>query len=193
MRSHQAYGPVAALSAAERAILADHLRELRDKRKRLDRLGHYWLRGPVAEALGGRQARWQALFDHSWDLISSIDSLLDSLGSRLVSVPKDCDASIVRADAGAVVQHFSGGGKSTAFGFFTPKALKDRSYLRDEITVDGQPADSQERLQVVCDHLDLVLAFRALELAWLDANGLPSAPQFRIRVAAIKEHVAGLD
>ena len=105
-----------------------------------------------------------------------------------MSQPWPRDSNETASDQPGAVQ----GGKWTKFGFFTPKALKDRSYLRDEITVDGQPADSQERLQVVCDHLDLVLAFDALELAWLDANGLPSASQFRIRVAAIKEHVAGL-
>ena len=192
MRMHPAYGSVVALNAEERASLAEQLREIREKRRRLGWLGYDWMHGPVTEALEGRQARWQALLDQSCELIGRIDRLLDSLGSRLVSVPADCDASVVRADAGAVVQHFRGGGKWTTFGFFTPKALKDRIYLRDQITVDGQPADTQERLQVVCDHLDLVLAFDALELAWLDYNGLPSASQFRIRVAAIKEHVGSL-
>jgi very-short-patch-repair endonuclease len=70
--------------------------------------------------------------------------------------------------------------------------LKDRIYLREQITVDGQLADTQERLQIVCDHLDLVLAFDTLEMAWLDYNGLPSDSQLRIRLAAIKEHVGSL-
>ena len=51
MSMHRAYGPVAALSAEERASLAEQLREIREKRKRLDRLGYYWLHGPVTEAL----------------------------------------------------------------------------------------------------------------------------------------------
>ena len=41
-----------------------------------------------------------------------------------------------------VIEHLQGGGKWTAFGLLTPKAVKDRTYLRDEITVDGQLADT---------------------------------------------------
>jgi hypothetical protein len=57
------------------------------------------------------------------------------------------------------------------------------------ITVDGQAADTQERLHTVCQHLELTFAFNDLELAWSDHNGLPSGSVPRIRVAAIKEHV----
>ena len=192
MRMRLAYEPVVALSAEERARLAEQLREIKERRKRLGRLGYDWTHGAVTAALEGRPALWQALRDQSWELIGRIEDLLDSLGSRLVSMPEDFDARIVRADVAAVIEHLTGGGKWTAFGLFTPKAVKGRTYLREQITVDGQLADTQERLQVVRNHLDVTLTFDALELAWSDHNGLPSGSQLRIRVAAIKEHVGSL-
>jgi very-short-patch-repair endonuclease len=192
MRTHPAYEPVVALNAEERERLAEQLREIREKRRRLGRLGYDWMHGLVTEALEGRQARWQELRNQSWELIGRIDQLLNSLGSRLVSMPEDWDARVVRADAAVIVEHLKGGGKWTAFGFFTPKAVKDRIYFHEHITVDGQPADTLDRLQIVCNYIDVVLAFAALELAWSDHTELPSGSQPRIRVAAIKEHVGSL-
>jgi hypothetical protein len=191
-RTHPAYGPLIALSATRRAELAETLRKVRERRRMLLRLGHVWLRDALNEALGGRQARWQALLDQSRQLTDRIVQLLDKLGSRSVSIPATRDARGVRADAVAVIEYLSGGGKWTAFGLLTPRALKDRTYFRDEITVDGKPADTHERLYLVCVHLDLAFAFNALETAWSDHRGLPSGSQPRIRVAAIKEHVGNL-
>lgn len=192
LQMHPAYGPVIALSADGRAKLAEALREIREGRRRILRLGYDWLHAALTEALEGRQARWQALLDHSWELIRRIDQLVDRSGSCLISIPATRDARAVRADAAAVIEHLKGGGKWTAFGFLTPKAVRDRTYLREQITVDGQSADTQERLRIVCNHLDLAFAFNDLELAWSDYRGLPSGSQPRIRVAAVKEHVGSL-
>jgi very-short-patch-repair endonuclease len=191
-RMHPAYDPIVALNTGERARLAAKLQEIAERRKSLRRLGYNWMYDALSEALEGRQARWQALFDYSWQLIHRIDQLLDSLGSRLVSIPETLNLRLLRDDAAAVLEHLKGGGKWTTFGVFTPKAIKDRIYIRHEITVDGQVPDTQERLQIVCDHLDLAFAFHALDLAWSVHNSLPSGAQQRIRVAAIKEHVGSL-
>ena len=192
LRVHPAYGPLIALNAAKRAELAEILRKVRERRRILLRPGHHWLHGALSEALEGRQARWQALWGHSRQLVDRLVQLLDTLGSRSVSIPTTREARSVRADAIAVTEHLKGGGKWTAFGLLTPKAVKDRTYLRDEITVDGQPADTPERLYMVCVQLDLALAFNALEVAWSDHHGLPTGSQSRIRMAAIREHVDSL-
>jgi hypothetical protein len=192
LRTHPAYGPIIALNADKRATLAGILRNINERRRRVLRLGYDWLHGGLTEALGGRHARWQALLDQSLELIRRVDKLLDTLGPCQVSMPATRDARTVRADAAAVIEHLKGGGKWTAFGLLTPKAVKDRTYLREQITVDNQPADTPERLLIICDHLDLAFAFNDLELAWSDHSGLPSGSQPRIRVAAIKEHVGSL-
>jgi hypothetical protein len=192
LRAHPAYQPLIALNAGKRAKLAETLRKVRERRRMLVRLGYDWLDGALTDALQGRQARWQTLLDQSQQLIDRIVRLLDTLGSRSVSIPATWEARSVRADAVTVIEYLKGGGKWTAFGLLTPKAVKDRTYFRDEITVDGQPADTHERLYMVCVHLDLALAFNALEIAWSDHGGLPSGSQSRIRAAAIKEHVSSL-
>ena len=150
MRTHPAYEPIVALNTGERASLAEKLQEISGKAKKLLRLGYNWMYDALSEALEGRQARWQALFDHSWQLIDRIDQLLDSWVRIRYQFRRLGKLRSVRADAAAVIEHLKGGGKWTTFGLLTPKALKDRTYLRDEITVDGQPADTQERLQMVC-------------------------------------------
>ena len=126
------------------------------------RFGYDWLHGALTEALEGRQARWQALLDQSRQLIDQIVQLLDTLGSRQVSIPATRDARSVRADAVAVIEYLKGGGKWTEFGLLTPKAVKDRTYFRDEITVDGQPADTHERLYMVC----ITLTLRSHSMLW---------------------------
>src|SRR5215510_967257 len=91
------------------------------------------------------------------------------------------------------MQHLQAGGTWTRWGLFTAKVMKERTYLRDHITVDGQPADTPERLQAVCHHLDLTFAIEALEHAWSNHGGLPSGSELQIRLAEIKEHVGILE
>jgi hypothetical protein len=160
-----------------------------DRRKRLLRLGDDWVPRAMASALEGRQARWQALLDQSRELLQEAEEILEKLGSASVSIPNGKDRKAARAEAGAVIEHLRAGGKWTSFGLLTPKAVKDRRYLREAVTVDGQPAETPDRLQVVCDHLDLTFAFESMELAWSDHGGLPTGSQPRIRLAAIREHV----
>ena len=165
------------------------LSALRDRRRQLLRPGYEWLRSAVAETLDGRQARWQMLVEQSSATVRRIGELLDRVGSRAVHIPLDKDARAVRADAAAVIEYLEAGGKWTAFRVLTPKAIKDRTYLRNKVTVDGQPADTPERLRVACDHLDVAFAFGDLELAWSDHGGLPISAQPRLRMVAIQEHV----
>ena len=88
--------PIVALNAEERASLSEKLREIKETRKRLRRLGYDWMHGAVSAALEGRQARWQALLDQSWKLIRRIDELLDRLGSTVVSIPETWTTRTVR-------------------------------------------------------------------------------------------------
>src|SRR5271155_3812960 len=141
---------------------------MNDRRKRLLRLGDDWVPRAVAAALEGRQARWQALLDQSRKLLQKADEIFEKLGSASVSIPDGKDRKAARADAAAVIEHLRAGGKWTSFGVLTPKAVKNRTYLREAVTVDGQSAETPDRLQVVCDHLDLTFAFEGMELAWSD-------------------------
>jgi very-short-patch-repair endonuclease len=189
VRSHPAYAAIVALTEDDRAALAAKLREMKDSRESLQRRADGRLRGALHDALDGRQAGWQALLDQSLQSVAEIDQLLGRVGSHVVSFPETWDIKQVRGDVVAVYRHLREGGKWIEFGLYTPKAVKGRLYLRGPVTVDGLPADTAERLRIVCDHIDLILTLQALDLAWSDYGGLPPGAQPKIRMAAIKEHV----
>jgi hypothetical protein len=163
LRRHAAYEPIMALGAEMRAKLGKALRDLEENRRKLDRHGYDWLTDALTAALGGRPALWQALLQRSQELMGQIDRFLDRLGPSSVSIPADREAKAVRADVVAAIEHLQAGGKWTRWGLFTPKVVKERTYLRDQVTVDGQPADTPERLQAVCNHLDLTSAIETLQ------------------------------
>ncbi len=188
MRVHTAYAPILALTEDDRAALNEKLRELKERREALRRLGSAWVHRAMLDALEGRQASWQALIDQSRQAIPGIDQLIQRLGSYAILLPAEWDLKTVRADVVAVYRHLREGGKWTGFGY-TPRVVKKRTYLRGPITVNGLVADTAERLRIVCDHIDLTLVLQALELTWSDYGGLPAGSLPRIRVAAIKEHV----
>jgi very-short-patch-repair endonuclease len=188
-RAHPAYAAVAALNEGDRAALAAKMRELKEARESLQRLGDNWVLRALREVLDGRQAVWQALLDQSLEAVHEIDRLLPRLGSHVVSMPESWDLTQVRADVVVVYRHLREGGNWTALGWLTPKAVKGRAYLRGPITINGQVADTAERLRIVCDHIDLALTFQVLDASWSDHGGLPSGAQPRIRAAAIKEKI----
>jgi very-short-patch-repair endonuclease len=188
MRSHPAFAAILALKDSDRAALAAKMQEMKEARESLQRLGGDVCRA-LRECMDGRQAGWQAVIDQSSQSIQVIERLIPRLDSYAVSIPEGWNLTEVRADVVTVYRHLREGGGWTAFGLFTPKAVKGRAYLRGPMTVNGRVADTAERLRIVCDYIDLVLTFQSLERAWSDHGGLPSGSQPRIRAAAIKEHV----
>jgi hypothetical protein len=192
MRRHPAYSPILALGANGRSKLAEHLRVQNERRQKLDRFKLDWVSGALSAALTGRHAVWHALRERTHELIGHIEGLLSSLGSTSVSVSATKNAKVIRADASAVIQHLEAGGKWKKLAFFTPEVVKERTYLLHQVSVDGQPADTIERLQAVCSHLDLTVAIEDVQHAWTDHGGLPAGSDLRMRVAAIKEQVGVL-
>ncbi len=193
LRRHHAYTPIVTLKAQDRKQLADAIRDLGDRRKKLFRHGFEWLLQGIQASISGRPARLHALAKQSQEIVDQIDRLLGELGATTVSIPENKNPEVVRSDAAAILQHLESGGGWTKWYFIEPKVVKERTYLRDQIIVGGQPADNPTRLQFVCHHLDVLLAFKSLEEAWSDHGGLPDGSSPRIRLAAVKEHIAILN
>jgi hypothetical protein len=78
LQDHPAYRSIIALEVSDRANLDHALRELKDRRRELMRRDYDWMSDALTAALGGRQARWQALHDQSRRLMtkSSNSSML---------------------------------------------------------------------------------------------------------------------
>ncbi|MHB8159292.1 MAG: AAA domain-containing protein [Thermoleophilia bacterium] len=193
-KSHSAYIPIVALGSEARQTLADSLIELEKSRIKFSHFEKLdWINDALTEALIGRQAVWNALSERSHELTDKIEQLIKKLDSVSVSIPEGKDAKTVHLDANAVIDHLQSGGTWTRLLLLTPKALKDKTYIKDEIIVDGRPADTMERLTIVCNYLDLAFAFEDLDRTWSDHGGLPIASEPQIRLAAIKEHMGMLD
>jgi very-short-patch-repair endonuclease len=192
LRNHPNYRWIAAGNTDQRAKLERVLRELSDRREDLRRRGYDWMVQALVEGFGGRQARWRELFDRSQALIGRIDQLLKKLDSSSIFIPPDKGFRRVRGDAEAAANYLQMGGKWRRFGIVTPKEVKHRTYLRDQVTVDGQPADTVAHLSLVCTHIDIELGFADLDAVWAGHGGLPSDSERRIRLAAIKEQIESL-
>lgn len=193
LRNHSAYRPLMALGKADRSNLAAAIRELEEKRVRLFRRNDEWLVQSVRSSLEGRPARVDALARRSRELLDRIDKLVETLGESSVAISSDKPPEVVRADAALLLQHLEAGGKWTKWFFLEPTVVKQRTYIREQVVVAGHPVNSTEHLQVLCDHLDLVLSFNQLEQEWLEHGGLPKGSSHRIRLEAVKEHVAYLN
>ena len=100
----------------------------------------------------------------------------------------------MRSDAAAALSYFKGGGKWKRFGIVTPKELKGRSYLKDEVVVDGEGAADADRLQVVSDYLECGFEMADLQSVWNGVGAiLPPQSDRRLSVAILKEQTSVLD
>jgi hypothetical protein len=160
LRAHRAYTPIVNLAAPLRAKLREALRSLNERRRGLHHLAYPWVLGALADSLQGRQGRWQVLLEESEQHIGALNQLIEELGSASVGIPEQRELKAVRADALAMIEHLEAGGRWINFGLFTPKVVRDRRYLREQVTADGQSADTPNRLRIVCRHIDLMLALR---------------------------------
>lgn len=193
LRGHRAYLPILHLASHARGVLAESLRELEQRRRELDRRSGDWLKRAIKEALEGRQALWHALHEWSIEIVDRIAHLLEDVGAATISIPETRDPRAVRSDAAAAAAYLQAGGKWKRLGMFTPKQLKERSYLGKDVTVDGTGATTPDLLRTVCAHIDLSFTFAELEQSWSAHGGLPSSPDHRLRLVAIREHLSVLD
>src|SRR5262249_48134049 len=105
LQRHAAYGSILALGADARTQLGKALRDLEERRRKLNRHGYDWLNDALTAALSGRSAGWQALLQRSQELMDQIEQLLASLGASAISIIVAKKKKTVRADAAAAMQH----------------------------------------------------------------------------------------
>ena len=192
LRSHPAFSPIRAVSSDERTNLAADLKKLEDQRLALQGRQIEWVREALRAVVLGRDARWRKLLDLTNERIQQIKQLLRSLGSRAVTRPEGLDPRTVRSDAEVVANHLQAGGKWKRLGLLTPKVLKGRSYLKEDILVDGQPADDERKLLLVRDDLDLEFALSDLVSLWEHAGVTDISADRRFCVADLQPHLSAL-
>lgn len=193
VRPHPAFVPVRALPAADRARLRDNLSGIEQQRLTLQRKHSEWLPMALHDAVVGRDARWRTLLELSKQRLEHTEPLLPLVSSHAVTRPEEVDPRKVRADAAAAVEHLEAGGKWKRFGLTTPKALKGRIYLKQDVLVDGQPADDVAKLRIVRDLLDFEFALADLLKAWRDVGVTDVPADQRLCHASLKGHATDLE
>ena len=194
MRSHAAYAAIQALSGDSREQLRAKLKQLEEQRRVLDRVDGEWKETALRDLLSGRRVRWDTIFDVSQDRLPRIERLIDGVGHQTVELPDADDPRKVRADAAAVLAYFKDGGKWKRFGIVTPRELKGRAYLKDEVVVDGEGAADADRLQVVNDYLECGFDLADLQSVWNGVSAAaPPAADRRLSVAVLREQASVLD
>ncbi len=193
LRAHAAYASICALAPRIREQLKGNLQQAEEQRLALGGVGGSWSPIAVNDWITGRRAQWITLLELTTDRLARIESLLGRLGDHVVTVPDELDPRKVRADSAAALSHFSDGGRWKRLGVLTPKQLKGRVYLKDEVLVDGLGAADGQALQSVCDHLDIEFALADVQSVWSDVGAAVPAGDRRMRVAVLKEQAAVLE
>ena len=194
LRVHAAYSPIQALSGDVREQLRTKLKQLKEQLLVLGRFGGEWRETALRDLVSGRRARWDTILEVSRDRLPRIERLIDSVGDQTVELPDVYDPRKMRSDAAAALSYFKFGGKWKRFGIVTPKELKGRSYLKDEVVVDGEGAADADRLQIVSDYLECGFELADLQSVWNGVGAiLPPQSDRRLSVAILREQASVLD
>ncbi|NUM56502.1 MAG: AAA family ATPase [Candidatus Hydrogenedentes bacterium] len=186
-RSHPAYGPISAVSESGRKQLEDAIRILEKRRVTFEQDEGNWASSALTDLLSGRRAKWTTLLHLSQEKLPTVQLLLDKVGTRFVKLSDGFEPRKVRSDAGAALAYLRSGGAWKQLLVLTPGELKGRLYLKDSVLVDGIGASDVEKLQTVCDHLDLEFALEELLGAWAEVESSPPTSIRKGLVAALKE------
>lgn len=151
-----------------------------------------WLAPALEDMFREQGSKWQQLLLLSQTALTHVEELLDKQGNRIVAVPLSRVNRQVRADADRVINHLNTGGNWKTLGLFTPAVLKDKLYLRDQVTVDGSGAVDITALQVLCDHLDALHELNMLASNWGFSRLNPTQSDPRLLVADLRDRMAML-
>ncbi len=191
-RSHPAYGSLSTLTTEQRVSLGAALRKLEEKRFTVMRINNDWYVSALRDLLSSKRARWNALLIRNNELLSEAHKLSQSIGNSSVSLPEKYNLQKMRSDAQTASQFLSEGGSWKRMGLFTPTILKDKTYLKNEILVDGLSPASHEQLDIVCDELSLILVLEEIISVWLEVGVKVSTSNRLILLAELKEQQADL-
>jgi very-short-patch-repair endonuclease len=192
-KSHPAYKPLFARSPQSRGQLRDCIKKLEEARQRFALPGNEWVQPAIRDMLIGRSGRWDTVSALGRKQLDEVESRRGRLGNRVVTIENGHDPRKVKADAEAALAFLSAGGSWKRLVFLTPSELKGRTYLTQDVRVNGVGASAPEQLEAVVDHLAAEFAFEDLRAAWQGVRlDLPEG-DWRLRIADLKEQLDTVD
>lgn len=174
----------------------ERLRELREALQALTDLALRATRvlGEVSatileDLLVSARARWSRQAADSEALLRDAARLLEGVGPARVEVPDDIDEDCLGADVKRRLAHFEDGGRK-GISVLAPRVVRETGYIVKLCRVDGQKADTIERLRRVRDHLELQRKIRELRELW--GPSLAEAPSSGQTLSRAQELTAEL-
>lgn len=169
--------------------LVEAARDVEQARSRLK--GATWVDEVVEADRQGDPAAWKALLSASRDELTRVHDLTAQIADREVRIPDNRSAEEIFSDATAAIEYLKGGGKWKGL-LGTPKPLKSRRYLIEEVTVDGSAADEIHELEAVAAKCSRVTALDRLDGLWAGKLEVGTGADERIRIAAAEDRAQAL-
>jgi len=143
----------------------------------------------LGDLLVSAEARWRRRAADSEALLRDAARLLERVGPARVELPDDIGQDRLRSDVERRLVHFEDGGRK-GISVLAPRVVRETRYIVKHCRVDGQKADTIERLRCVRDHLELQRKIRELRELW----GLSSveSPSFGQALCRAQELTAEL-
>ncbi len=192
-RNHRAYGAIHAMPPQRRLALGQTLRKLEERRLGVTRITSNWSAAALCDLVAGKRARWDTVLTRHQEILAEAEGLSAWLGNISLSLPENQDRRKVRADAQAAMDYLSKGGAWKRMGMFTPAELKGKTYLKDEVLIDGVGAATAEQLQTVCNELSLSFFLEELVSVWSNVGATLTAGNRRLLLADLQEQHTDLE
>lgn len=193
VRKHLAYSAIHAMPLERRIELRRTLSKLEEQRIVVTRITSDWSEVALRDLIAGKRARWDTVLNRNHELLAEAEGFSARIGRSVVNMPENQDRRKMRADAQAAMMFLNEGGAWKRLGMFTPAELKGKSYLKEQVSVDGVGAATPEQLQIVCDELSLGFVLEELESIWSDVGEAPVAGSRSLLLAELEEKRADLD
>lgn len=193
VRKHFAYSAIHAMPLERRIELRRTLNKLEEQRIVVTRITSDWSAVTLLDLIAGKRARWDTVLNQNHELLAEAEGLSARISRSVVNMPENQDRRKMRADAQAAMTFLNEGGSWKRMGMFTPAELKGKSYLKEQVSVDGVGAATPEQLQIVCDDLSLGFVLEELVSIWSDVGEAPVARNRSLLLAEVQEKRTDLD
>lgn len=130
-----------------------------------------WQSSALIDLSSGGTDKWSLLLKRSSSLSSRAAKLIKDLGRNTVSISGNKEAQKYLNDIKFVSEFIDSGGKWKSLGIFTPAKIKDRIYIRDDITVNGSIIETTDDLKIAHSGILLSVTIEQLSAIW-ESSGL---------------------
>ena len=186
IRLNEEYAPLASATTEARATLGAEVATLLTDADQVTRHLQGWTEQAVREILGDQDRAWRDLFRLTTTHLSEVRDRAGWADELAVAGLEGRDRHQVRADAELMRLHLESG-RGWGIGPFRAALAKRSYYLRAEVSVNGEPCDTAERLQTLLNWLDVDHRLDLLRERWQRTSSVPEDISFGAQVGHLED------